>query len=230
MNKGIVYRIIVIIVLIIVLAIMLFCYFRNSSTENLGTTRGNIDLNSIDTEEIDISNVDTENESEETETENETTTTKIVNTTTEVTSGLTEQMELYATKYLEECLVEEDQEVSEGENILEYTDGTYLTAPYDCVIKTLNIPNEEGQCTNEHYIEISSTTQLAVSVSVDETELDSVSIGQEASITISALDDAEYTGYVTNISNTASNGNFTITIEFDNDGNIKIGMSADVVM
>ena len=157
-------------------------------------------------------------------------TTKIVNTTEEIQSALTEQIELYATKYLEECLVEEDEEISEGENILEYTDGTYLTAPYDCVIQSLNIPEEEGQCTNEHYIEIYSVNQLAVSVSVDETYLDYVSLGQEATIEVAALEDNEYTGYITNISNTASNGNFTVTVEFQNDGDIKIGMSATITI
>ena len=36
--------------------------------------------------------------------------------------------------------VEEDDTVKKGENILKYSNGTYLVAPYDCVITEINIP------------------------------------------------------------------------------------------
>lgn len=35
-------------------------------------------------------------------------------------------------------------------------------------------------------------------------------------------------GIVTNISSTASNGKFTVTVEFENDGEIMLGMTAVV--
>ena len=37
-------------------------------------------------------------------------------------------------------------------------------------------------------------------------------------------------GYVTKISSTASNGRFTATVEFENDGEILLGMTANVTI
>ena len=38
----------------------------------------------------------------------------------------------------------------------------------------------------------------------------------------------KYEGVVTNISSTASNKKFTVTIEFDNDGEVLVGMTSEV--
>jgi hypothetical protein len=146
---------------------------------------------------------------------------------TEVKSALTEDVELHATYYLEEVYVEENQFVSAGENILKYTNGTYLVAPYDCYIIKLNLPDLEGKALNSHYVEISSSNSLMVTMSIDETNINSVSVGTEATIEVTSLGKT-YTGYVTNIASTGSNGKFQIEIEFENDGDVMIGMSSTV--
>lgn len=119
---------------------------------------------------------------------------------------------------------------STGENILKYTNGIYLTAPYDCVVTEINIPDIQGKCTNEHYVKISSNNNLIVQFSVDETNINSISLGQTAQIQISAYENKVIEGVVTNISNTASNGKFTITVGFENDGEIMMGMTATVTI
>ncbi len=144
-----------------------------------------------------------------------------------VASKTTEKVALSTSKYFEAMCVEVDDTVSKGDKILKYTNGTYLKAPYDCYIVELNIPNEEGKCLNSHYVKIQSKNILTVSMSVSEENIDKISIGQEAKITISALE-KEYTGYVTHIGSTASNGKFTIDIEFENDGNVKLGMTSSI--
>jgi hypothetical protein len=146
---------------------------------------------------------------------------------TEVKSALTENVELHATYYLEEVYVEENQFVSAGENILKYTNGTYLVAPYDCYIIKLNLPDLEGKALNNHYVEISSSNSLMVTMSIDETNINSVSVGTEATIEVTSLGKT-YTGNVTNIASTGSNGKFQIEIEFENDGDVMIGMSSTV--
>ena len=150
-----------------------------------------------------------------------------LSSTSEVKSALIENVELHATYYLEEKYVETNSYVAKGEKILKYTNGTYLKAPYDCYIVELNIPNDEGKCLNSHYVKIQSKNILTVSMNVSEENIDIISIGQEAKITISALE-KEYTGYVTHIGSTASNGKFTIDIEFENDGNVKLGMTSSI--
>lgn len=147
--------------------------------------------------------------------------------TSEVKSALIENVELHATYYLEEAYVENNSYVAKGEKILKYTNGTYLKAPYDCYIVELNLPEEEGKCLNSHYVKIQSKNVLTVSMGVSEKNIDKINIGDEAKITISALEKS-YTGYITHIGSTASNGKFTIDIEFENDGNIKLGMTSTV--
>ena len=147
--------------------------------------------------------------------------------TSEVKSALVEKVELHTTYYLEETYVEENSYVAKGKNILKYTNGTYLTAPYDCYIVEIKLPAEEGKCLNSHYIKIQSKNILTVSMDISEENINKITIGQEAKITISALEKT-YKGYVTHIGSTANNGKFTVDIEFENDGNIKLGMTSTV--
>ena len=155
--------------------------------------------------------------------------TTTLSSNSEVKSALTENIELHTTYYLSEVYVEENQFVEKGGNILKYTNGTYLTAPYDCYITELNIPETKGQCLNNHYIQVESKNMLSVSMQVDETQIGKVSIGKEATIEVTAID-KKYTGYVTNIGSIASNGTFEVTIEFENDGNTMVGMTSKVEM
>jgi hypothetical protein len=198
------FRIPIIIVLTIILIVLCHFYFKGNTD--------NISNNNFKNELINSTNK----------------TKSVITASTEVTSSLTENLELHATYYLKETYVEESQLVKKGEKILKYTNGTYLTAPYDCVIIKMNIPSTSDKCTNDSYIQISSNNVLQVEFKVDETKISNISLGDEATVKISALDDKEYTGIVTSISNTASNGKFTVTVEFENDDNVKIGMTASV--
>lgn len=145
----------------------------------------------------------------------------------EIKSALVEQIEPHASYYLEEIYVEENQYIEKGANILKYTNGTYLTAPYDCVVTKLNLPELEGKFLNSHYVEVSSNNALSVTINVNEENINKIKVGLDAKIKITTLE-KEYTGYVTKVASTASNGRFKVTIEFENDGNIKLGMTASV--
>lgn len=147
----------------------------------------------------------------------------------EVKSALVEQIEPHASYYLEEVCIEENQYVEKGSNILKYTNGTYLSAPYDCVVTKLNLPELEGKILNSHYVEISSNNVLATTINVDEEKINQVKVGLEAKIKISTLE-KEYSGYITKVASTANNGKFEVIVEFENDGNIKLGMTASVEM
>ena len=212
MKGKIDFRIPIIIILTIILIIMLYFYFKDDS------------YTAFDNMNFDFSEIN-ENFSSNTSS-NKT----ILSTTSEVKSALTENIELHATYYFKESYVSANQAVKAGENILKYTNGKYLTAPYDCVITNVNIPDEKGQCTNEHYIEISSINNLQLQFRVDETKINSIKLGQEATIQIDAYEDKTLQGYVTKISSTASNGRFTVTVEFENDGEVLLGMTANVTI
>ena len=127
-------------------------------------------------------------------------------------------------------LVEENQFVAEGDKILKYTNGTYLTAPYNLVVKSFSVPPEDEICRSSHYIEVLDTNNLKLTLDIDESDLASVKVGQDVTITVNNDDTKVFTGKVTKINELgtyASNGSkFTATISFENDGNVKIGMSA----
>jgi multidrug efflux pump subunit AcrA (membrane-fusion protein) len=147
----------------------------------------------------------------------------------QVSAKTTEQLELDTSKYFSAMCVEEDDTVASGENILEYTDGTYLTAPYDLVVGSINVPDAESICTSSNYIKVSDLTTLQTTIQISENEIGEVEKGQEVEITLTADETKTYTGSITKIDgigNYSSSGTtFSATVEFENDGNVKLGMS-----
>ena len=152
---------------------------------------------------------------------------KNVNQTVEIKSSSEEKVLTRTGYYLEKVYVQNNQYVKKGTKILKYTNGKYLYAPYNCVVTKLNLPDIKSKLLNTHYIQIASQDSLKTSISIDEELINNIKIGQEAEIEVPAISKT-LTGYITNISSIASNGSFTATIEFKNDGNIKLGMTANV--
>ena len=148
----------------------------------------------------------------------------------EISSASTEKLTLDTTKYFKAMCVEEDDAVSNGENILEYTDGTYLTATYNCVIGSYSVPETGSICTSSNYIEVQTTDDLIMTISVNENQISKLSKEQEVTITPTTDESLSYTGTVTKIDSVgtyASSGTtFNVSILFKNDGNLKLGMSA----
>lgn len=212
MKRKLDYRIPVIIILIIIFLIMFYIYLKSESEQNFDSSEYVNDFASTDNET----------------TQNTTSTTITANC--EVQSNLSEKLEVHATYYLSESYIELNKVVKAGENILKYTNGKYLQAPYDCVITESNIPDVDEKCTNEHYIKIESINNLMVQFAVDETEISNITLGQNATIKIETYEDKTIQGNVINISNTANNGKFTVTVQFDNDGDIMLGMTANVTI
>ena len=213
-------KIIIALSIIILIVIIVVCFIVFSKKDN---------LEDFAMQRPDMGNTEWQDKAKTGELENRTrkNQTTTLNENSEVTSAISENIELHTTYYLSEVFVEEKQYVEKGANILKYTNGTYLTAPYDCYIVDLNLPEIEGKCLNNHYVQIESKNMLAVSMKVDETQINNVDIGKEATIEVTAID-KKYTGYITHIGSIATNGKFDVTIEFENDGNVMIGMTAGV--
>lgn len=201
----------IIIILIVMLGTLLYFNFKTqTNTEN----------------QAQISKTTQNSEATQTET-------TTITSSGEIEAALDEKLELHATYYYEEIYFEEGDYVQEGENILKYTNGTYLQAPYNLVIKSISIPNSNSQCTNQHYIEVYSVDNLNISISVDEDKINKINVGQEVTITTKE-NSQNYTGYVTKVANSgtySSKGTtYAVDINFENDGNLKIGMSATISM
>lgn len=156
--------------------------------------------------------------------------TKTLTGSGEISSNITEELSLNTYRYFSEIYVEENDFVEEGANILKYTNGKYLTAPYDLVVTKISVPDSGEKCTSSHSITVQSTEELTLTLNVDETEISNVAVGQEVEIVANAYEDKTYNGTITKINQIgsyASNGStFTATVVFENDGDLKIGMGA----
>ena len=75
---------------------------------------------------------------------------------------------------------------------------------------------------------------MTLEVSVDELDINSVEIGQEAAVTFDAIEDKEFTGEVTEIGNTALvNGGvakYTVSVSVPKDEEMKQGMNASATI
>ncbi len=82
--------------------------------------------------------------------------------------------------------------------------------------------------------EISLNENMTISISVDETDILSLSVGQEAAVTIDSIGEDSFSGTVTSISTTASSGSgvtsYSAVITIPKSENMLSGMSASVVI
>ena len=198
------YQIIIIIVLVIILGVIFYLYYK----EDDNTDTNNYNYTTIDDNSDNIS----------------------FTTTSSVSSALEEEIPLRTGYYLKEVLVTDNVVIKKGAKIIKYTNGKYLTAPYDLIITKFNVPDTTKICNNTHNITVAAFNVLSAEFRVSESKMDSVYIGKEVKIKVPALNDREIEGIITDISSTATNGKFTATIEFDNDGDIKLGMTINITI
>lgn len=211
MKKKINPIIVAIIILAILLIAIIFIYFSPEKSVKTG-------------EESTVSTQNVENTKATIQTIENT-----LSSSGQINSALDEKLYLHASYYFDEMIASENVLIKEGENILKYTNGTYLTAPYNCVITSTNLPDEDSICTSSHYIEIQSTESLCMNLSVSESDINKIEIGDTVDITVTATNE-KIEGYITSISEvgtySSSGSYFTAIVTFENNGNLKIGMSA----
>ena len=159
---------------------------------------------------------------------------KTLTSSGEIKSASTEKLELNTSYYFETMCVEEDDTVKKGENILKYTNGKYLTAPYDLVISSYSVPDTKSKVTSSNYVEVQNLKDLTISLSINENEISNISLKQEVQITLIADSNKTYTGKISKIdsigSYSASGTTFPVEVSLENDGNIKIGMSVSCLI
>lgn len=113
------------------------------------------------------------------------------------------------------------------------TSGT--TASTDTASAASSSDNSSSASTSSMVTAFTLSTQgnLSVSVSVDELDINSMSIGQEATVTLDAIENQSFTGTVSSIANTSSNSSsgvakYTVKLTLPKDDSMKIGMNASV--
>lgn len=148
----------------------------------------------------------------------------------EVNSATSEKISLNTGYYFLTLCAEKEQFVKEGDNLLKYTNGTYITAPYDCVLMEYSVPNAKDICSEDNYIYIVSTEELYMDINIGEEELQKISVGQEVEITVGNDESKTYSGTISKISSigTSNSGvtKFAAIASLKNDDTLKLGMSA----
>ena len=146
----------------------------------------------------------------------------------EVTSSLEEDLSPHTSYYLDEVKVEAGDALEEGDTILTYTNGGTMKAPYNCVVESWSLPDEEEKLTADHSVTVAGTDMLQMNLSVSEDQISLVEAGDEATVTVDAVD-GSFDGVVTSVSEvgeySSSGSTFTAKVTFENDGSVKLGMS-----
>lgn len=199
-------KVLIIVIAIVLIIILLISFLKKSDAES------NIEI----TEEI-------------AEVSNQT----IISTLTasgEVEAANVEKIALNTSYYYLTMCAEKEEFVKKGDNLLKYTNGKYLTAPYDCVIMEYSVPDAKDICTSSNYIYIASTDELYMNISISEEDIKNVSTNQEVDIIANYDETKTYKGTITKINDigTASSGgtSFAAIASIQNDGELKLGMSA----
>ncbi|MEY8754722.1 efflux RND transporter periplasmic adaptor subunit [Peribacillus frigoritolerans] len=134
---------------------------------------------------------------------------------------------------VDEVLVEKNELVEKGDELITFTDGSDpITAPFDGTVKTMDVEEGDRVSSSEVLAHVTDYKKLKTTISVDELDVPSVKKGQTVDIKASAFENETFTGEVTSVAKegTYENGvsSFDVTIKIDKPGDIKIGMSTEV--
>lgn len=126
---------------------------------------------------------------------------------------------------VDEVLVEKNELVEKGDELITFTDGSDpITAPFDGTVTTMDVEEGDRVSSSEVLAHVTDYKKLKTTISVDELDVPSVKKGQTVEIKASAFEDETFTGEVTSVAKegTYENGvsSFDVTI--------KIGMSTEV--
>ena len=154
---------------------------------------------------------------------------KTLTSSGEIEASSTEKIKLNTSYKFNSLLVEEDDMIKKGEKIIKYSNGKYLTAPYDLVIVSTSLPDKGKKATSSNYIEVYNVEEVLVKISVNESEISNIYVGEEVEIVLTSDSSKKYSGTINKISSvgtySSSGSTFEALVTIKNDGNIKVGMS-----
>ena len=94
--------------------------------------------------------------------------------------------------------------------------------------------SSDSSNTEEVAFTMSSDEDVTLAINVDELDINSVSVDQEASITLDAIEDQTYSGVVTKVADSASSSGgvakYVVDIEMSKDTQMKVGMNASATI
>lgn len=151
----------------------------------------------------------------------------------EVCASKSEELKPVYGNWLKSVDVPLNRRVAQGESILTYNNKKTLDAPYDLVVTEFKLPDPNKPLVKgEHVIQVKRIDSLHLTLKVPESDLPLIAIGQPVAIRIASDEDTLREGTIIGINEVGtydSNGSsFTVTVEMQNDGSVRLGMSADL--
>ncbi|MFJ8258835.1 efflux RND transporter periplasmic adaptor subunit [Peribacillus asahii] len=133
---------------------------------------------------------------------------------------------------VDEVLVEKNEIVEKGEELITFTDGSDpITAPFAGTVTTIDVEAGDRVASQDVVAHVTNYKKLQTVISVDELDVSSVKKGQQVELTASAFEDEKYTGKVKTVAKegTYENGvsSFDVTISIDKPGDLRVGMSTE---
>ncbi|WP_029161662.1 efflux RND transporter periplasmic adaptor subunit [Clostridium scatologenes] len=136
---------------------------------------------------------------------------------------------------VDSILVSKNQVVAKGQELITFKNGSdAILAPFDGVVSDISVAAGDSINLSQQLITVFDNKNFYTTISVDETDLANLNIGQKADIKVNAYSDKKFTGTIKDISQqgTYSNGvsNFDVIIGFDSIDNVKVGMSTEATI
>ena len=104
-----------------------------------------------------------------------------------------------------------------------------ITSPQAGIVSEMNAAAGQSAAAGTALASLYTGSELEMVVQIDELDISSVEVGQEASIAMDALEDKAYTGEVTQISQIGSTNSgvttYSVTLRLTADEELKIGMN-----
>ncbi|WP_042357189.1 efflux RND transporter periplasmic adaptor subunit [Bacillus rubiinfantis] len=133
---------------------------------------------------------------------------------------------------IDEVLVSTGDEVSEGEELVTFTDGSDpITATADGTITSVSVDDGDRVTKGQVVAHITDYNDLQTVVQIDELDITKVKKKQTANVTVSAFPDETFTGKVTKVAKEGNSENgtttFDVTVHIEKPKDLKIGMSTE---
>ncbi|WP_185764524.1 efflux RND transporter periplasmic adaptor subunit [Niallia circulans] len=139
---------------------------------------------------------------------------------------------------VDEVNVAVGDEVEEGDELVTFEDDSIdpITASFSGEITALNVEEGDTVSMGTEVLTETDYDNLEMVVNVDELDISKVKEGQDATITVSALDDKEFTGEVTSVAKEAASSEgssvakYEVTVKVKKPSGLLVGMTAEATI
>ncbi len=171
-RKRFLARILIILVIILIIAAAVFLNIRQN------------DSSDIVTEDVKVTTADIS---------------QTVTAAGEIVTAEEEKIDFSTSKRFKAMCVEENEKVSEGQHIIAYSNGTYEDAPSDGYITAINAPSAGSYAGTSNYVTFAYEKKLKLDITVPEGEVNEISEGDTAEISVGSDGSMIYKGKIVSI-------------------------------